>query len=67
VYFCDAASKQVPPELKDQLRNDRDIEAYYNFGLKPLLELTVDLQLVTPPLKEDAQALVGGIRLLIRL
>jgi len=65
--FLDVTSKQVPPELRNMLRNDRGVEAYYNFGLRPWLELTLDLQIVTPPLKKDPRAVVGGIRLLIRL
>ncbi len=66
-YFYDATSKHVPPELQNSLRNDRGFEAYYNLGLRPWLELTLDLQVVTPPLKADARAVVGGVRLLIRL
>ncbi|HNR39441.1 MAG TPA: carbohydrate porin [Acidobacteriota bacterium] len=66
-YFYDTTSKRVPPEIRTLLRNERGFEAYYNLGLKPWLELTLDLQVVTPPLKEDAQAVVGGVRLLIRL
>ncbi|MBP7867349.1 MAG: carbohydrate porin [Acidobacteria bacterium] len=66
-YFYDATSKRVPPELQPLVRNDRGFEAYYNFSLKPWLELTVDLQFVTPPLKEDERSVVGGLRLLVRL
>lgn len=66
-FFYDTTSKRVPPEIRTLLRNERGFEAYYNLGLKPWLELTLDLQVVTPPLKEDAQAVVGGVRLLIRL
>ena len=42
-------------------------EAYYNLGLRPWLQLSLDLQVVTPPLKTDPRAVVAGVRLLIRL
>ena len=54
------------PVIGDQLGDEVGVEAYYNFAVTPWMQVSADVQWISPGIKRNKSALVFGSRLNLR-
>jgi porin len=61
--FASDDFKDDSPILDALLRDEYGVEAYYNFAITPWLQLSADVQWISPGIKPSDDAWVLGSRL----